>query len=126
MALQEKYQSAVNFLNQLGAQNVRVEEADGVLKVWAQVADNYEKDQVWDSIKAIGGDGPTDIVADIQPANADFYTKYTVEKGDSLSKIAKLFYGDMAEYPKIFNANRDVLDDPNVVQIGQVLTIPNP
>lgn len=50
--------------------------------------------------------------------------QYTVRPGDTLSKIAKQFYGDPSLYMVIFEANRDQLRDPNVVRVGQVLEIP--
>lgn len=49
---------------------------------------------------------------------------YVVEKGDTLSKIAETFYGDPTLYPRIFEANRDVLVDPNRIKPGQKLRIP--
>lgn len=49
---------------------------------------------------------------------------YTVKKGDTLSKIAKQYYGDGSQYMKIFNANKDKLSDPNLIYVGQVLKIP--
>ena len=49
---------------------------------------------------------------------------YTVVKGDSLSKIAKHFYGNASRWRRIFDANRDQLDDPDLIKPGQVLTIP--
>ena len=49
---------------------------------------------------------------------------YTVQKGDCLWKIAKQFYGNGSEYPKIFNANNDQISNPNLIYPGQVLTIP--
>jgi nucleoid-associated protein YgaU len=49
---------------------------------------------------------------------------YEVQAGDSLSKIAERFYGDKMLYPKIFEANRDVLDNPDKIEIGQKLRIP--
>jgi nucleoid-associated protein YgaU len=49
---------------------------------------------------------------------------YEVKKGDTLSKIAKAFYGDAALYPKIFEANRDTLSDPDKIALGQKLRIP--
>ncbi|MEZ4894475.1 MAG: LysM peptidoglycan-binding domain-containing protein [Saprospiraceae bacterium] len=68
---------------------------------------------------------PSDIVADIQVDNPSFYTKHTVVKGESLSKIAKHYYDDMMKYKLIFDANRDQLDNPDRIDVGQVLTIPN-
>jgi nucleoid-associated protein YgaU len=49
---------------------------------------------------------------------------HVVEKGETLSKIAERYYGDASLYPKIFEANRDVLKDPNMIRIGQKLRIP--
>jgi nucleoid-associated protein YgaU len=48
----------------------------------------------------------------------------TVEKGDTLSKIAKEAYGDANAYNRIFEANRPMLSDPNKIYPGQVLRIP--
>lgn len=49
---------------------------------------------------------------------------YTVVSGDTLSKIAKRFYGNAGMYPKIFEANRPMLQDPDRIYPGQVLRIP--
>lgn len=49
---------------------------------------------------------------------------YTVVKGDTLSHIAKHFYGKASGWHAIFDANRDQLDDPDRIQPGQVLKIP--
>lgn len=50
---------------------------------------------------------------------------YTVIKGDSLSKIAKQFYGDANRWQRIFEANKDKIKDPDLIYPGQVLKIPN-
>jgi len=47
-----------------------------------------------------------------------------VKSGDTLSKIAKDMLGNANAYTLIFDANRDQLDDPNMIQPGQVLKIP--
>jgi hypothetical protein len=125
MSVQQKYQSVLSLGEKLAVRNGKVEETDGVLHMWGLVNDGYEKDQLWDAIKAIGGANPTDIVADIQVENTGYYTKYTVKSGDSLSKIAKHFYDDLHKYKQIFDANRDILDDEDKIEVGQVLTIPN-
>jgi nucleoid-associated protein YgaU len=49
---------------------------------------------------------------------------YTVVSGDTLSKIAKQFYGDANQYPKIFEANRPMLAHPDKIYPGQKLRIP--
>lgn len=51
-------------------------------------------------------------------------TMYTVQSGDSLSKIAKEVYGDAMKYPVIFEANKPMLTDPDLIYPGQVLRIP--
>jgi nucleoid-associated protein YgaU len=54
-------------------------------------------------------------------AEADFYE---VQSGDSLSKIAKRYYGDPMKYNAIFEANQPLLSDPNKIYPGQMLRIP--
>lgn len=49
---------------------------------------------------------------------------HVVKSGDTLSKIAADYYGDASLYPKIFEANRDLLQDPNKIKPGQKLRIP--
>lgn len=49
---------------------------------------------------------------------------YTVVSGDTLSKIAKHYYGNANDWPKIFDANRDKLSNPDRINVGQVLRIP--
>jgi nucleoid-associated protein YgaU len=51
---------------------------------------------------------------------------YTVQPGDTLWKISEEHYGNGANYMKIFEANRDLLDDPNKIFPGQELVIPDP
>ena len=58
-------------------------------------------------------------------AAADAYAQYhIVANGETLSKIAEQYYGDKMLYPKIFEANRNILKDPNKIQVGQKLRIP--
>ena len=59
-----------------------------------------------------------------QPANATTHDTYTVKSGDSLSKIAKQFYGDAMKYNKIYEANKDQISNPDLIQPGWVLKIP--
>jgi nucleoid-associated protein YgaU len=49
---------------------------------------------------------------------------HTVVKGDTLGKIAKLYYGNAMKYPEIFEANKPMLKDPDLIYPGQVLRIP--
>jgi nucleoid-associated protein YgaU len=49
---------------------------------------------------------------------------YTIVKGDTLSGIAKKFYGDGNKYPEIFEANRGVIKNPDLIYPGQTIRIP--
>jgi len=49
---------------------------------------------------------------------------YTVQKGDSLSKIAKRTYGDAGKWRAIFDANRDQIENADLIHPGQVLKLP--
>ena len=55
---------------------------------------------------------------------ADTAEFYTIVRGDSLSKIAKRYYGDAMKYPIIFEANREVIKDPDLIYPGQQIRIP--
>ena len=60
------------------------------------------------------------------PSPAQSARTYTVVKGDSLSKIAKRVLGDASLWPRIYEANRNIIKDPDLIHPGQVLTIPAP
>lgn len=49
---------------------------------------------------------------------------YTVVSGDSLSKIAKHFYGDSSQWKGIWEANKSAIKNPDLIELGQVLIIP--
>ncbi|HHS89473.1 MAG TPA: peptidoglycan-binding protein LysM [Rhodobacteraceae bacterium] len=61
------------------------------------------------------------VTAPVQTVTVEFYT---IQKGDTLSGIAKKFYGKASDYPKIFEANREVIKDPDLIYPGQVIRIP--
>ncbi len=95
------------------------------MKVRATVQYPYFKNIIWDKIKYIGGQSPSDFIADIQVSDPSIYTKHTVEAGETLGKIAKQYFEDSAKYKEIYAANTDILDNPDLIQVGQVLVIPN-
>ncbi len=128
MSLQEKYSAVIAKINESGGREVSVSEDGGKLILSATVPSPTEKVAVWNEIKRIGGESPEDIQADIrmdsEVPTAPPVRKYTVQSGDSLSKIAKDHYGNANDYMKIFEANRDKLSDPDKIQPGQELIIP--
>jgi nucleoid-associated protein YgaU len=60
-----------------------------------------------------------------EPRELDREVTYTVQSGDSLSKIAKERYGDGTKWKAIFEANRDQITNPDLIHPGQVLKIPS-
>ncbi|MGB4521135.1 MAG: LysM peptidoglycan-binding domain-containing protein [Candidatus Omnitrophota bacterium] len=52
------------------------------------------------------------------------FKKYTVQKGDTLQKISKKFYGTTKKWVKIYNANKSIMKGPNKIYPGQTISIP--
>lgn len=65
---------------------------------------------------------PAGITLTIPPAPA--FMTHTVERGETLSRIAKYWTGDASRWKWLYEANTDQLDDPNKIEVGQVLKIP--
>jgi nucleoid-associated protein YgaU len=120
-----KYQPAIDLAKELGVSLANVHLENGKLLIKGSAPNEETKNEVWNKVKAIDpvfADLSLDL--GIDPSLPVPVKTYTVVAGDSLSKIAKHFYGDAMQYPKIFEANRDQLSDPDKIQIGQVLKIP--
>jgi nucleoid-associated protein YgaU len=132
MGLRDKYAQAIQVAKGFRMDGA-AEEREGKLYFHGTVQTQDEANKIWDAIKTVP-DWPKEIVADIKaaapaakaPAAAatSAAATYTVKAGDTLSKIAKTQLGDANAYMEIFNANRDLLKDPNLIQPGQVLKIP--
>lgn len=132
--LKMKYQSVLNFIqSQPGVQLQNVNMEGDKLLIRAAAPSPDVKNKIWDQIKLVDPNY-SDLTADIQaPAVAAAAAAasstpsartYTVQPGDSLSKISKQFYGDANKYMKIFEANKDKLSDPDKVRAGMDLLIP--
>ena len=124
--LMEKYQSLIDMANQLGISGLNVVESDGALKIDGVAGSADAKQQLWDEYGRLdpdyrSGDVVMNITAPEGAAGGSGGSTYTVQAGDSLSKIGSK-YG--VSWQKIFDANRDKLDDPDKIQPGQELTIP--
>ncbi len=123
--IKSKYQSVLDLGEKLNIQNGDVKEENGQLKVWGTAKNQYEKNLIWDEIKRIGGENPSDIMADIKVSDSSVYAHHTVKSGESLSKIAKHYYGDANKYNTIFEANRGKLKSADLIHPGDELVIPN-
>jgi LysM repeat protein len=128
--LKQKYAGALDAVkkNNVRLDNLHVQ--DGKLFIKGAAPNEAAKNQVWDAIKKADtthGDVTCDISIDSSlqaPAAAASAQKYTVKSGDTLSKIAKQFYGSADAYMKIFEANKNQLSDPDKIKPGQELVIP--
>ncbi|MDF0708653.1 LysM peptidoglycan-binding domain-containing protein [Flagellimonas okinawensis] len=125
MSVKAKYQPVLDLGEELEVKNGDVNVEGDILKIKGMTKTQYEKNLLWDKIKEIGGEKPTDIKANITVEDESVYHRHTVKSGESLSKIAKHYYGDPMKYTKIFDANTNILKDPNVIHPDQVLVIPN-
>ncbi|MBT4413757.1 MAG: LysM peptidoglycan-binding domain-containing protein [Polaribacter sp.] len=123
--MKEKYQNVLDLGQELEIKNGNVKEVDGILHIAGTAKNQYEKNLLWDKIKEIGGDNPTDIIADISVEDTTIFANHTVKSGDTLGKIAKHYYGNAMKYTAIFDANTNILKNPDVIHPGQELVIPN-
>ncbi len=107
----------------LPIQNLEMEVNDDAVIVYGQTDSQADRERV---VLAIGNvDGIATVDDRISVLNPEPEAKfYEVKKGDTLSKIAKEFYGNAMKYPVIFEANKPMLKDPNLIYPGQVLRIP--
>jgi LysM repeat protein len=148
--LKEKY---VFVLHAINAEDLKVEKLNlegKKLFIKAVAPTEQAKNKFWDAVKKVNPNYSEDLIAQISVAPAPSAAAapkapsagvtpvsgtapqasrpamqtYTVAKGDTLSAIAKKFYGNANDYMKIFEANRDQLSNPDKIQIGQVLKIP--
>ena len=139
--LKAKYQSVLQVIQdeQVSLKNLHLQDDKLFIKGVAPSLDAANK--VWDEIKRVNpsadditADFPVDTSMQVQRPQQPQQTEqkqetsnvrmYTVKAGDTLSKISKQFYGSPGEYMKIFDANRDRLNDPDKIKVGQELKIP--
>ena len=125
MSVKAKYQKVLELGEALQVKDGYVEETDSLLKIGGTTKTQYEKNQMWDVIKEVGGENPTDIEADIKVEDETVYHRHVVKSGETLGKIAKHYYGNAMKYKEIFEANTDKLKNPDLIYPDQELIIPN-
>ncbi len=107
----------------LGLEGLRIEVDGEKAVVKGKAADQGAKEKAVIAVGNTPGIAQVDDQVEVDaPAAESQY--YKVVSGDSLSKIAKEFYGDAMKYPVIFEANQPMLKDPDKIYPGQVLRIP--
>ncbi len=122
---QQKANALWHLVRDLGleVEELQITFDDGVATVHGKATSQTEREKV---VLAIGNTQGVARVDDrmevVEPAPEA--TFYTVEPGDSLSKISLQHYGDAMKYMRIFEANKPMLKDPDLIYPGQVLRIP--
>jgi 5'-nucleotidase len=127
--LKEKYSSALNYADELGARvdALYVEGGNLIARITAPSDDAAS--QITGAFQGVdSGLAELDLQVTAQPAQVaetQNVQTYTVVGGDSLWRISKKFYGDGGQYMRIFYANRDKISDPDKIFVGQELVIPS-
>jgi len=107
----------------LSVEGLKVQVADGKAVLTGKAASQAEKEKAILAAGNTAGIGQVEDQVEVEASEPESQY-YRVQSGDSLSKIAKEFYGDAGKYPTIFEANRPMLKDPDEIYPGQVLRIP--
>jgi nucleoid-associated protein YgaU len=125
MAVRDKYQSLIDLANQSGVSNLDVREEGDVLHVTGSAPSEDAKNRIWEEYGRLDPDMRSgDLVLNLEVSGGGGgggEETYTVKGGDTLSEIGQR-YG--VAWRDIFEANRDQLNDPDKINVGQKLRIP--
>jgi nucleoid-associated protein YgaU len=124
MALQAKYQPLIDAAQTSGATNLQVRQQGNVLYIDGQVPTEAVKKQLWDKYNQLDPDyrsGDLVLNLNVMGGAAPEMEEYEVVSGDSLSKIGQR-YG--VSWKDIYEANRDQVKNPDLIQPGWKLKIP--
>jgi nucleoid-associated protein YgaU len=120
-----KADKLINAINSMGFEvhDLKVNVNDDTAIIFGEAADQATREKVILVVGNTEGIASVDdrMTTAVQEPEAKFHT---VVSGDSLSKIAKVFYGNAMKYPVIFEANKPMLSHPDKIYPGQVLRIP--
>lgn len=123
MELKDKYNKLIDYAQKSDVEGLSVTEKNGILYI-SGTTTSPVKERMWSIYDEIDPDMRSgDLVLDIKEEESDENKVYEVKSGDSLSKIAKNYPG--MTWQKIYEANKDILKDPNVIYPGQKLKIPS-
>ncbi len=123
--LENKYAAVISQAKQLGAKIEKSHVDNNKLVLRVAVPSDQAKNKIWDEVKTIDPVfSDLSLEVHVEAGGASGQRTYTVQRGDTLSALAQRYYGNATQYNKIFDANRDQLKDPDKIQVGQTLKIP--
>jgi len=108
----------------LGINNLGVQYADGNCSISGDCPSAEAMEKAVLIAGNVQGVGEVDVAGLKVPPPKEKVEYYIIQKGDNLSKIAKHYYGDPNKYPRIFEANREVIKDADLIFPGQKIRIP--
>jgi len=122
MELKDKYGKLVDYAQKSQVEELSVTEKNGVLYI-SGTTTTPVKDKMWEIYNDIDPDMRSgDLVLDIKEEEGS-ETVYEVKSGDNLSKIAKMYPG--MTWQKIYEANKEIINNPDIILPGQKLKIPS-
>jgi nucleoid-associated protein YgaU len=107
-----------------GVEGLDVQYEDGVVRLGGKAESAEAMEKAVLMAGNVQGVSEVNVDAMEAPAPEPEVEYYTIVSGDTLSKIAKAHYGDAMDYPKLFEANREVITDPDLIYPGQKIRIP--
>ena len=108
----------------LGIENLKVDYKEGCVTLSGECDD---PEAIEKAVLMVGNmEGVNKVINNTnqQELETEQVQYYEIKSGDSLSKIAKEFYGDAMAYNQIFEANKEVIQDPDLIFVGQKIRIP--
>lgn len=126
MDLKIKYSQLISYAQQQGVQNLSITEDNNVLRISGNTTEDV-KEKLWDLYSKLdpdmrAGDLVLNLNTTAQSAGNGNEDVYEVKSGDNLSKIAQKYPG--MTWRKIYEANKDIIEDPNKIFPGQKIKIP--
>ena len=110
--------------------NLTVSFDDGLVSIGGQVDSQATKEKVVllagnvKGVEQVNDDHLSVKPAEVEKEPEPEFTFYTIVSGDSLSKIALKYYGAASKWPTLFEANREVIQNPDLIYPGQVIRVP--
>lgn len=126
MDLPKEFEPIVGLLQKLQTQDLEIRQSGEGWQISGVAESLYHRDLILREVKKFNDRSEVNLNVSLDIMDDTFYTKHTVQQGESLSLIALKYYEDPEMYRQIFQENLRELDSPDLLREGQVLVIPKP